>query len=138
MTDRARPAAACWAAGLAAVLAAAGCSDGPKTATVSGVVKVGGKEAEKGAVIFSPADGKGQPTGADIGAGGRYTARVQLGTMKVEVRVPKVVGKKALYGKDGPHMDVLEEVLPERYNNKTELTLDVTKDVTKDWDLPTK
>ena len=43
MTDRARPAAACWAAGLLAVLAA-GCSDGPKTATVSGVVKVDGHE----------------------------------------------------------------------------------------------
>lgn len=137
MTDRARPAAACWAAGLLAVLAA-GCSDGPKTATVSGVVKVDGKEADKGAIIFVPADGKGQPAGADIGADGRYTAKVQLGTMKVEVRVSKVVGKKALYGKDGPYRDIMEEVLPEQYNNKTELTLDVTGDTTKDWDLPAK
>jgi hypothetical protein len=137
MTDRARPAAAFWAAGLLAALLA-GCSDGPKTATVSGVVKIAGKEADKGAIIFSPADGKGQPTGTDIGPGGKYTAKVQLGTMKVEVRVSKVVGKKAIYGKDGPHMDILEEVLPEKFNNKTELTLDVTGDVTKDWDLPTK
>lgn len=137
MTDRARPAAACWAAGLLAVLVA-GCSDGPKTATVTGVVKVAGKEADKGAIIFVPADGKGQPTGADIAPDGRYTAKVQLGAMKVEVRVSKVAGKKALYGKDGPYREIYEEVLPARFNEKTELTLDVTGDVTKDWDLPTK
>ncbi len=135
MTDRARPAVACWTAGLLAVLVA-GCSDGPKTATVSGVVKVDGREPDKGAIIFVPADGKGQPTGADITPGGKYTAKVQLGTMKVEVRVSKVVGKKALYGKDGPTRDIFEEVLPERYNNKTELTFDVTGDVTKNWELP--
>lgn len=63
MTDRTRPAAACWAAGfLVAVLA--GCSGGPKLATVSGVVKVGGKEAEKGSITFIPTDGKGQTPGA--------------------------------------------------------------------------
>ena len=137
MTDRVRPAAACWAAGLLAVLVA-GCSDGPKTATVSGVVRVGNKEADKGAIIFVPADGKGQPAGADIGADGRYTAKVPLGTMKVEVRVSKVVGKKALYGKDGPTRDIFEEVLPARFNEKTELTYDVTGNATKDWDLPAK
>jgi hypothetical protein len=136
MTDRIRPAAACWAAGLLfAVLA--GCSGGPKTATVSGVVKVSGKEAEKGSITFIPADGKGQTAGAAI-ENGRYTAKVPHGAMRVEVRVPKVVGKKSLYGKDGPYGDITEDVLPAKYNDKTELTLDVTGDVVKDWDLQGK
>lgn len=137
MTDRLRPAAACWTAGVIAVLTV-GCSDGPRVGTVSGVVKVSGKEAERGSVTFIPADGKGPTAGGEITAGGRYTARVPHGSMKVEVRVPKVVGKKALYGKDGPYMDVLEEVLPDKFNNKTELTVDVKGDTTKDWDLPAK
>lgn len=137
MTDRARPAAACWAAGLLAVLVG-GCSDGPKTAIVSGVVKVDGHEPDKGAVIFVPADGKGQGASGEITAGGKYTAKVQLGTMKVEVRVSKVVGKKQLYGPGSPYRDVIDEVLPERFNNKTELTFDVTGDATKNWELPSK
>lgn len=55
--------------------------------------------------------------------------------MKVEVRVPKVVGKKALYGKDDAYGEITEDVLPAKYNEKSELTLDVTRDVVKDWDL---
>ncbi|MBN9522054.1 hypothetical protein J0H58_26650 [bacterium] len=138
MSSRHRAAAAGWAAGLAAVLAA-GCSDGPKTATVSGVVKVAGKAPEKGSVTFVPADGKGVTAGGSIGPNGRYTATgVPYGRMKVEVRVPKVVGKKALYGKDGPYMDVLDEVLPDKYHNSTELTFDVSGNTTKDWDLTPK
>lgn len=135
MTSPARPAAACWAAGVLFVL---GCSDGPKMADVSGVVKVNGQPAEKGSVTFFPLDGKGPTAGTDIGPGGKYAARVPVGSHKVEVRVPKVVGKKALYGKDGPFRDVLEEALPEKYNNQSELKLDVTGTTTKDWDLPPK
>ncbi len=138
MTSRHRAAAAGWAAGLAAALAT-GCGDGPRTATVSGVVKVAGKPAEKGSVTFVPADGKGSTAGGSIGPDGSYTATgVPHGRMKVEVRVPKVVGKKPLYGKDGPYMDVLAEVLPDKYHNSTELTVEVSGNATKDWDLTPK
>jgi hypothetical protein len=138
MTNRARIAAAGGAAGLLAALALPGCGAGSNLATVSGEVKIDGKLADKGEVAFLSADGTAPSAGGQIGPDGRYTARVPLGLMKVEVRVSKVVGKKALYGKDGPYQEVLEEILPERYNTKTELTLDVTGNTTKDWHLPSK
>jgi hypothetical protein len=122
-----------------AIVAAAGCSGGPVLGTVTGSVTVDGKPAEKGAVTFIPADGKSPTAGGEIKEG-KYTARVPVGTAKVEVRVPKVVGRKKIYDTpDSPIQDVLAEVLPARYNDNTELTFDVkTGSNQKDFDLKSK
>jgi hypothetical protein len=125
-----------FAAGL---LAVAGCSDGGKMADVSGTVTVDGKTPEKGSITFIPADGKSQTAGADI-IDGKYTARVPVGKAKVEIRVPKVVGKRKLYNTpDSPYQETMEEVLPAKYNNKTELTFDVQSGSNeKNWELNSK
>jgi hypothetical protein len=114
-----------------------GCG-GDGMAEVSGTVTVDGKAVD-GAITFLPADGKSQTAGGAI-QGGRYTARVPLGTAKVEIRVPKEVGRKKLYNTpDSPEQPILQEVLPERYNNKTELTYDVKAGrQEKNWELPSK
>jgi hypothetical protein len=124
------------AAALAGLLAAlAGCA-GDNMADVSGTVTVDGTPAERGSVTFIPADGKSPTAGAEI-KGGKYAARVPLGTSKVQVRVPKVAGKKKLYNTpDSPVQEVLEESLPAKYNDKSELTFDVKAGTNeKNWEL---
>jgi hypothetical protein len=116
---------AVWAgAPLVAVLCLAGCDD-RRTAEVHGTVQVDGKPLEAGAILFVPVDGKTATTGGPI-KDGRYSVRVPVGTMKVSISAAKVVGMKKVYDTpDSPQRPVMEEALPERYNEKTELQIEV-------------
>jgi hypothetical protein len=113
-----------------------GCGGGDGMADVTGTVTIDGTPAEKGSVTFLPADGKSATAGGEI-VNGKYSARVPLGTSKVQIRVPKVAGKKKLYNTpDSPMQDILEEVLPAKYNDKTELTFEVKAGKNeKNWEL---
>ncbi|HEV3387298.1 MAG TPA: hypothetical protein VG097_20940 [Gemmata sp.] len=109
-------------------------------AVVSGTVSVDGKPIEKGSISFLPVDGVGVTIGGSI-EGGKYTlSRVPFGPAKVEIRVPKVTGKKKLYDTpDSPTRDTLSEVLPNKYNVATELRFNVQPGKNeKNWDLSTK
>jgi hypothetical protein len=110
--------------GLIALLLASGCAD-QNVGTVSGTITVDGAPVKSGSIAFFPVDGKASTSGAEIVAG-QYTAKVPPGTVKVEIRVPKVVGQKKLYDTpDSPVKDLMAESLPAKYNDATELTLDV-------------
>jgi hypothetical protein len=131
----ARPA---WVLGLlTAVLTVAGCGDG--LSEVSGTVKFDGKEVEKGTIGFIPIDGKGPTTGGPI-TDGKYSVRVPVGLMKVEIRATKAGAKKKSYdGPGGKWYETVEELLPEKYHSKSELQLEVVSGANqKDWDLPAK
>jgi hypothetical protein len=92
---------------------------------VTGTVTVDGSTAKSGSIAFFPVDGKSPTAGAEI-RDGRYTAQVPLGASKIEIRVPKVVGQKKLYNTpDSPVMPLLEESLPAKFNNQTELKLNI-------------
>jgi hypothetical protein len=114
-----------------------GCAGGSDTGEVSGTVTYDGKPVEDGAISFFPSDGKGPTAGGTI-KNGKYTAtKVPVGTAKVSISGSKVVGKKKVYDTpDSPEMPVTKELLPEKYNTKTELTLDVKSGSNeKNWDL---
>ncbi len=115
-----------------------GCSDN-SLSEVTGTVSVNGQPAEKGSISFIPADGKAQTTGGEIKEG-KYSVKVPPGMAKVQIRIPVVDGKKKLYNTpDSPVQDTLKEVLPEKYNNKTELLFDVQPGKNeKNWDLKNK
>lgn len=123
---------------LGMVLLFVGCQ-GERTADVTGTVTVDDKPLEKGSIAFVPADLKGQTAGGPI-TDGKYAVKVGLGTMKVEIRYPKVVGKKKDYdAPGGKFYDTYDESLPEKYHNETELKLDVQAGKNeKDWILTTK
>jgi hypothetical protein len=128
---------------LAALVALAGCEGGPEVGEVTGTVTVDGQTPPPGSSItFVPTDGKSPTAGASI-EGGRYAAKVPVGAARVEIRVPRPAGKPraGAGGPDGPGPggDIIEESLPPRYNEKTELTFDVKPGRNeKNWDLKTK
>jgi hypothetical protein len=121
-----------------AVLILASCDSGPPTAEVSGNVTYDGKPIELGTISFFPRDGKGTTSGGPI-LNGAYTAKgVSFGEMDVKINGAKVVGTRKLY-QNNPNSEVeknYKEFLPERYNEKTTLTLDIKERVVKkDFDL---
>ena len=127
-----------WAGGvLLALLALAGC--GARESRVSGSVTLNGQPVETGAITFVPVDGKTPTAGGEI-KDGRYSVKVPVGTMKVSISAPKVVGKKKIYPTpQSPEMPITKEALPARYNDQTELRLDVKPGANqKDWDLQSK
>ncbi len=124
---------------VAVAVLVAGCSGGPEFGDVSGTVSYDGKPVEDGSITFTPTDGKGQGGGGTI-KDGKYTAKVSLGTMKVNISGSKVVGKKKVYNTpNSPEMPITEEILPNKYSdrNKTELTFEVKPGPgEKNWELP--
>jgi hypothetical protein len=126
------------AAAVIAVCLFAGCAE-PTTGVVTGAITVDGAPAKSGRIAFFPVDGKSPIAGAEIKEG-QYTTEVTLGTAKVEIRVPKITGQKKLYDTpDSPVQPIMEESLPAKYNDTTELTLDVKPgENRKDYDLATK
>ena len=124
---------------LAAVLAAVlGCSD-QSSGEVTGLVRVDGKIVEKGAITFVPADGQTATSGGEIRSG-RYSVRVPVGKMKVSISMPVEDKKKKLYPTpESPEMWMYREGLPARYNEHTELELEVKSGTNqKDWELQGK
>src|SRR5713226_1144423 len=121
---------------LGTILPLVGCL-GERTADVTGTVTVDKQPLTKGSIGFIPADGKGQTAGGEITDGKYDVKKVSLGVMKVEIRYPKVVGKKKDYdAPGGKYYDLYDESLPAKYNNETELRLDVKAGKNeKDWEL---
>jgi hypothetical protein len=107
-------------------LLAMGCEE-PNVGILSGKVMVDGQPAETGSIAFFPVDGQAVTAGGVI-ADGEYNARVPLGKSRVVIRVPKVVGEAKLYDvPDSPTQPLLDEMLPARYNNESELEITVEK-----------
>ena len=117
---------------------ACGCAE-PTTGTVTGTITVDGDFPQTGYIGFTATDGKTGPVGTEI-IDGQYTAEVPLGEVKIDIRVPKVVGKTKLYNTpDSPIQEVTEESLPPRYNDETELVETIVAgETTKDFELTTK
>lgn len=111
----------------------------PTTGTVSGTIAVDGAPAKMGSIAYFPTDRKSATAGGEI-VDGKYTAKVPLGTSKVEIRVPKVVGQKKLYDTpNSPVKPLMDESLPAKYNDASELTIDVKPGENRqDYQLTTK
>lgn len=134
-----RPPAALVAVLLAGL--ASGCGPDPGYGEVSGAVTIDGRPAPLGAsVTFVPADGQAATAGAVI-ENGRYATRVPVGVVKVQIRAPRPGGRAKSVARTGsyqPAGEWVEELLPARYHDRTELTLDVRPGRQQwDWHLRT-
>jgi hypothetical protein len=118
---------AAGAVGLVTVLAlAAGCGGTSTSGEVTGTVKVDGKVPPPGSSItFFPMDGKSSTAGGLI-EDGKYSVRVPVGMAKIEIRAPRPVSRpKDAKAGPGPQGDLVEESLAAKYNDESELRLDV-------------
>lgn len=121
------------------LLALSGCGPESKMITVTGTVTIDGQTPKSGSISFIPLDGMSPTAGAVI-TDGKYKSEAPLGESKVEIRVPKVVGKKKLYDTpDSPEQEIMEEVLPAKYNEASELRFTGVKGTNEqNFELSTK
>ncbi|MEW4562720.1 carboxypeptidase-like regulatory domain-containing protein [Bremerella sp. JC770] len=102
-----------------------GCQNGD-TEGVTGTVKLDGAPLANAEVVFTP-EGGGRPASAKTDEQGNYQLRYTVdqpgapaGTYIVEIRTGT-----SKTGPDGKDLQV-PELVPTKYNNKTELTAEVT------------
>ncbi len=103
------------------VVAAAGCGKPAATKLdVSGTVKYDGQDVAEGYITFVPGDKSVGPEAGPI-KDGKYTAKVVSGKNTVKIQATRTVpGKKGPMGED-----FVEQYIPEKYNDKTELDADI-------------
>jgi hypothetical protein len=104
------------------------CSQGPAVGTVTGEVTFDGQPVKDGHVLLTPLDGNGQTGGGTIRDGKLLAEKVPAGKMKVELHGNKIVGKRKAYDTpESPWEDDVAELLPPKYNFKSDLTLEVKR-----------
>jgi hypothetical protein len=104
-------------------LLVAGCHGGAVVGEVKGTVTLDGKPLDDGTIRFAPADGRTASSGGII-KNGQFTSEAAPGKYRVEISATKMTGSAGA----GRHSDAVETVaqlIPEKYNMKSELTLDV-------------
>ena len=103
---------------------------------VTGTVRYQGKPIEDGAIKFEPIDRNLQPAGDNI-RNGVYHVKLPLGMAKVTITGSEKVGMKKLYPTpDSPSRPIFKQFVPDKYNDKTELSADITSGTSRlDFDL---
>ena len=103
-----------------------GCAKKSNRGTVSGNITLDGEPLKSGVIRFVPADGA-TATADSMITDGKFSADVPPGDKKVSISAPKVTGKRRMYETpDSPTIDIVQELLPAKYNTQSELTLTVT------------
>ena len=121
----------CGGAALLMVVVLAGCSGQKPMGTVEGTVTFNSQPLEQGLIRFVPVDGNSQTADATI-TGGKFTANVPVGDVRVEITAPKVVGQTKMYNTpDSPTVDRIEELIPPKYNVSSELKMTIPKGKTE-------
>lgn len=99
---------------------AIGCDSGPKLYEVSGKVSFDGSPIEKGDITFRAENTSTSPQGSSI-KDGAYKIKANEGKYKVEI-----ISTRLVPGKKGPMGEpAIEEFIPEKYNTKTTLGVDI-------------
>ena len=102
------------------IVSLAGC--GEQATAITGVVTLDGQPVPKATLEFFPVSGRGKVSFSKTDEQGRYLADVSPTKQAVVITAMKVVGTvKNPIAPDGPPVDALESVLPERfgYREKT-------------------
>jgi hypothetical protein len=101
----------------------AGCSKGRPMGDVQGRVTLNGQPLKEGAVRFIPINGDTQATGGMV-RDGSFKVQVPVTKQRVEFSANVVDKEKTPPNANGDQI-VMKILVPERYNTRSELTLDV-------------
>jgi hypothetical protein len=100
-------------------------------------VTLDGEPLKSGVIRFVPADGQ-TATADSMITDGKYSASVPPGEKQISISSPKVTGQRRVYETpDSPTVDTVQELVPAKYNAKTELTLTVNAG-SQEKDFPLK
>ncbi len=107
-----------------AILCCGGC--GSRYSAIEGKVALAGKPINIGTISFLPADGHG-PTAAAKIIDGKYSAQISAGNYKVQISGYRKTGQRHASEGDpkSPMMDILEPIVPEKYNTASTLVREV-------------
>src|SRR5262249_33435781 len=119
---------------LALALSAASCTGESSLVTITGSVTLDGAPLPDGDILFTPADTQFGSEAAKI-ENGAYRATLRPGQSKVQIRASRPVpGKKGPMGEQ-----LIEDYIPPKYNNQSDLTIEVSKSQRKhDFQLLSK
>lgn len=118
-----RVAALPWLAVAVISLAANGCGPRDTRIECSGTVTYAGKPVDEGSIGFFPLAGGGRSEGAVITAG-RYTARVQPGRHRIEIRGSRPLAVKTTGPSDMPG-GIREDYIPKAFNEQSKLEVEI-------------
>ncbi|NLF09432.1 MAG: hypothetical protein GX594_15845 [Pirellulaceae bacterium] len=119
------PKLACYLPALLLLLAPLWGCGANKPLKIEGSVTYGGEPVQKGRITFLSPDGKG-PTAAAIIADGKYSVGVFPGVKQVKIEGFKVVGQVPYSPGSSEMVDDLEPIIPAKYNEKSELTVEIS------------
>jgi hypothetical protein len=91
---------------------------------VAGRITFAGKPLENGRILFRPTEGERRGFSTAI-RDGAYQTELPVGKLAVEITATRVVPDQ-FDESNGSPQPVIEMYIPDRYNRKTELTIDVT------------
>jgi len=120
--DRGPAAWTAWASIAAACLLTSGCGPRDTRVECSGTVTYAGEPVEEGSISFVPLAGGSRSEGAVITAG-RYTARVQPGRHRVEIRGSRPLATKVI-NSDMPG-GIREDYIPAEFNDASTLEAEI-------------
>lgn len=116
--------------GLGLLLLVAGCSAFSSVGEVSGEVTLDDHPLPEGVVRFVPLDGA-TPTASALIANGKFQQQVPIGTHRVEISAPRlpkgIQSSQQLKRGTIDEGSALEELIPERYNAKSELKAEISR-----------
>jgi hypothetical protein len=112
-------------ASLVAVCCLSGCGSSTET-SASGKVTLNGQPLAFGMIQFKPGF-EGGPTASMQIVNGEYHGPAFPGTKQVFLSAAKVIGKRKRFAElpDSPEREIVEEILPSRYNTQSELSVHI-------------
>lgn len=98
---------------------------------ITGTITLDGKPLKQGKITIEATDGRGGVEGGTI-VDGTYSVKTTPGSKAVKINAPKVIGQKKTYDTpDSPTTDVVTESIPKKYNQQTELKMEVSESSTE-------
>lgn len=90
-----------------------------------GIVTLDDQPLPNGTISFIPQDGQ-SPTAGGVIEDGRYRVAIEPGPKTVRISASQVVGQQSPYEGDATTLvDVTEEILPARYNARSEFAAEI-------------
>ena len=109
-----------------------GCSQSTGRQSLDGAVEFDGAPLAEGSIVFLPQPGTKSPTCGGTISQGRFSilpaGGAACGTFRVEITAIRKTGKKVTDPKEGKLVDELEQFIPTRYNQQSELTATVSEE----------